>query len=71
MRREETISRVTVRCPFCERLFLMPRPLFTSERENTACPACRAEAEKNTADMRKRNFDIATRCLPGMERPAT
>jgi hypothetical protein len=38
---------VTVKCPFCERLFLMPRPMFFTERERTACPDCRAEALRN------------------------
>lgn len=48
---DDTIDRVTVRCPFCEKLFLMPRPLFKSERDTTACPACRAEAKANTQKM--------------------
>ena len=46
-------DQVTVRCPFCDRLFLMTRPLFTSERERTACPACRSEARRNTEKMRR------------------
>lgn len=47
----EPIDRVTVRCPFCERLFLMTRPLFTTEREQTACSSCRAEAKRNMEEM--------------------
>ena len=47
------MDRVTVKCPFCECLFLMLRPLFLGERERTACPACRAEAERNTEKMRQ------------------
>lgn len=47
----ELISKVTVKCPFCERLFLMTRPLFVAERERTACPACRRAAEENTKAM--------------------
>jgi endogenous inhibitor of DNA gyrase (YacG/DUF329 family) len=54
------VSRVTVRCPFCDRLFLMPRPLFNSERDTTACPACRAEASRNTEEMTRANRE-ATR----------
>jgi endogenous inhibitor of DNA gyrase (YacG/DUF329 family) len=50
--RDNVISRVTVRCPFCDRLFLMARPLFVDERNRTACPACRAEAVSNTEKMR-------------------
>lgn len=49
----ESVDRVTVKCPFCERLFLMPRPLFLGERERTACPSCRAQAAQNTEDMRR------------------
>ena len=57
MRRQRTgkeegeVSLITAKCPFCERLFLMPRPLFVGERELTACPACQAEAERNTETM--------------------
>ena len=42
---------VVVKCPFCERLFLMMRPLFLGERDRTACPACRAEATSNMKQM--------------------
>ena len=45
------MSEVVVKCPFCERLFLMLRPLFLGERERTACPSCRAEAKRNTENM--------------------
>lgn len=48
-------DKVTVKCPFCERLFLMLRPLFIDERERTACPACRAEAARNTDEMARRS----------------
>jgi hypothetical protein len=51
MRRENMMHGVTARCPFCERLFIMPRPLFVVERERTACPACHAEAERNTREF--------------------
>jgi hypothetical protein len=51
MKDNKYADRVTVRCPFCEKLFLMPRPLFKGERELTACPSCRAEAIANTEQM--------------------
>jgi hypothetical protein len=47
------MSNVTVKCPFCERLFIMTRPLFLGERERTACPQCAAEAASNTRKMRE------------------
>ena len=45
------MSKVTAKCPFCEQLFLMERPLFKGEREQTACPACANEARRNTERM--------------------
>lgn len=56
-----TEDRVTVRCPFCDRLFLMPRPLFRSERETTACPECRAEAKRNTEEMKAKSGKLLCR----------
>jgi uncharacterized paraquat-inducible protein A len=51
MKDNKYADRVTVRCPFCEKLFLMPRPLFKGERELTACPKCHAEATENMKAM--------------------
>lgn len=58
------MSEVTVKCPFCERLFLMPRPLFIGERERTACPACRAEAKRNTEEMKSRAATVEEKACP-------
>ena len=57
------MSEVTVRCEFCERLFLMQRPLFFSEREHAACPACRAEAKRNLEKMRDAAHQQAKRVV--------
>ena len=59
MNKGDNISRVTVCCQFCGKLFLMVRPLFINERDRATCPACRAEAEKNTNEMVKRNREEA------------
>lgn len=55
------MSSVTVRCQFCERLFIMERPLFVGERDRATCQGCTAEARRNTDAMRppKTSNDIA------------
>ena len=68
------MSKVTAKCPFCEQLFLMERPLFKGEREQTACPACANEARRNTERMlRLRRRGQATSalypCRPGSNPP--
>ena len=50
-------ERVTVRCQWCERLFLMVRPLFLGERERATCPACRDEARRNMQEMTKKESE--------------
>lgn len=49
---DNSFSKVAVRCQFCERLFLMPRPVFTSEQQRATCPQCWKEAKLNTDGKR-------------------
>ena len=51
------MSQVTVRCQYCERLFLMERPLFIDEQKRATCPAYRREARENTEKMTERPKD--------------
>lgn len=47
------MDQVTVRCQFCNDLFVMTRPLFVGERDRVTCPSCRAEAERDTKRKRR------------------
>lgn len=62
------MSKVVVRCAFCDDLFYMERPLFFTERDRAACPKCSEQAKKNTPSMQRPTIPTLPRTLPRIER---